>query len=174
MISRKVMSINLKKRLYLDLDLTLVYTATHELGFVAYDFSFKLADCVTYYVYLRPHLKEFLDFCLAHFEVGIITSATQDYTHEILDGLTVNKERFINITTREKLSINSVIKVGESGRKIIVEDYVKVVNNAILVDDKDYVMQGSNNFLIKAAPFHPLGEEDQELLNIIETLKSHV
>lgn len=166
----KETSTRVKKRLYLDLDRTLFYTATHELGFVAHDFSFTL-EGVKYFVYLRPHLKEFLDFCFSHFEVGVITSATLDYATEILDRLTVNKSDFVSIQTQEDLVEEEMIRTLDNGMRVIVKDFVKVVNHAVLVDDKDYVMQGSHNFLIKASKFEPLGEEDVELMRIMEELK---
>ncbi|MBC3910673.1 NIF family HAD-type phosphatase [Undibacterium umbellatum] len=62
-----------KKLLILDLDETLIYATEQQLGHEA-DFQF-----FSYHVYLRPHVREFIAFCLEHFECAVWTSASEDY-----------------------------------------------------------------------------------------------
>jgi len=62
-----------KKLLILDLDETLIYATEQQLTHEA-DFQF-----FSYHVYLRPHVREFIAFCLEHFECAVWTSASEDY-----------------------------------------------------------------------------------------------
>lgn len=64
------------------------------------DFSWSHAT-VSYKVYVRPYVKEFLDFCFENFDVGVWTAATQDYADKIVP--LVFKHRVpIFVFTRER------------------------------------------------------------------------
>lgn len=71
----------MRKLIVLDLDETLIFgTSGRESGSP----DFVVGE---YAIYQRPHLREFLDFCLAEFEVAIWTSATEQYAAEIVPKL---------------------------------------------------------------------------------------
>ena len=63
--------------LILDLDETLVRAEKEPLS-NAHDFAVG-----PYLIYCRPHLEEFLQFCLSSFRVAIWSSASDEYVHEI-------------------------------------------------------------------------------------------
>lgn len=65
--------------LILDLDDTLLHARFNELEHHA-DF---LLESV-YWVYKRPHLEQFLDFCFSYFKVGIWTSAETWYVQNVV------------------------------------------------------------------------------------------
>ncbi|KZN43300.1 hypothetical protein N474_14645 [Pseudoalteromonas luteoviolacea CPMOR-2] len=70
-----------KKLLILDLDETLIYATEKKL---AIEHSFVAGQ---YYVYERPHLKEFLDYCLREFLVAVWTSSNELYAETIVSHL---------------------------------------------------------------------------------------
>lgn len=87
--------------LILDLDETLIHSSW---------FQFKKSDQLittvcdrdgNYFVYKRPHLEEFLDFCFQHFDVAIWTAASQYYAHRIL-ALICDKRPLIFIYTEKR------------------------------------------------------------------------
>lgn len=159
----------MKKNLYLDLDLTLIYAETFILGYVDPDFDFKL-DQTTFYVNKRPHLDDFLDFCFKHFNVSIITASTKDYASQIVENLKI-KDKIVKLITREDLvKEHYLVQTLSTGMKTYTSDYVKVINNGILVDDKDYIMQGENNKLIKVREYFPHNNEDDCLLDVKDEL----
>lgn len=83
-----------KKLLILDIDETLLHASYQPLQTAkdstpAYDFM--LAE---YFVYLRPHLNEFLAFCFEHFHVAIWTSASELYALEVQHKIITDNPRF--------------------------------------------------------------------------------
>lgn len=64
--------------LILDLDETLVYATTDP---IERPHDFLVGH---YYVYKRPFVDEFLQFCLAHFDVAIWTSSTGPYANNVV------------------------------------------------------------------------------------------
>lgn len=66
--------------LVLDLDETLIYGSAQALEGVSWDFM-----AGGYYVYKRPHVDEFLNYCAASFEeVAVWTSASRGYARQIV------------------------------------------------------------------------------------------
>ena len=70
-----------KKLLILDLDETLIFATEKQLPHEA-DFRF-----FSYHVYLRPHVREFIAFCLEHFDCAVWTSASEGYAAIIVKHL---------------------------------------------------------------------------------------
>ena len=66
------------KLLVLDLDETLIHATERPLKRQA-DFRTEF-----YYVYQRPFVKEFLEFCREHFLVGVWTTAGQDFARIVI------------------------------------------------------------------------------------------
>jgi Dullard-like phosphatase family protein len=74
------------KLLILDLDETLVY-ATEQALKQKPDFALFEKTVTPYFVYKRPYLDSFLEFCFAHFQVAIWTSSTEDYAQGIVENI---------------------------------------------------------------------------------------
>lgn len=71
----------MKKLLILDIDETLLHATEVPLDF-EHDFMFA-----HYFVYLRPHVFDFLDFCKAHFKVAIWTAGNELYANDVVENL---------------------------------------------------------------------------------------
>jgi RNA polymerase II subunit A small phosphatase-like protein len=79
-----------RKLLVLDLDETLIHATAVPLERAA-DFTVE-----AYHVYKRPHLASFLRYALATFDVGVWTSAGENYARQVLDRLALSQAlRFI-------------------------------------------------------------------------------
>lgn len=85
-----------RKLLILDLDETLIHATEQKLN-REYDFSVG-----QYFVYKRPFLQEFLEFCFENFDVAVWTTATKSYAEEILQTI-LKKDFFLKfLWTRER------------------------------------------------------------------------
>jgi RNA polymerase II subunit A small phosphatase-like protein len=77
---------NHRKLLVLDLDETLIHASADRLGregdFLVYE----------YHVYKRPYLDEFLEFAFNVFDVGVWTSAGEQYARDIVSNVFHAKE----------------------------------------------------------------------------------
>lgn len=152
----------MKKRLVLDLDMTLLYS--DELERENED-AYIEAEGRFYYLWFRPWVKEFLAFAFANFEVHLCTSAKLTYTLNCLNALKVSASSFKSIVTQEQLS-EAVVFNGYSDWN----DFIKSWDDAIVVDDKDYIYRGSNLTILKVNPYFP-SPKDQELLRVKSELE---
>ena len=68
-----------RKLLILDLDETLIYATEEKLE--------REPDFIVgqYFIYKRPFVSEFLEFCFENFEVAAWTSSTRNYAVEIIE-----------------------------------------------------------------------------------------
>ncbi len=80
-IHNHALPIMTRKLLILDLDETLLYATKDHLGREPDFFFFG------YHCYLRPYVREFLIYCLEHFEVAVWTSSSEDYAHIVVSHL---------------------------------------------------------------------------------------
>jgi carboxy-terminal domain RNA polymerase II polypeptide A small phosphatase len=87
------------KLIILDLDETLIYATQKELN-NPYDFKFD-----EYFVYKRPHLKDFLVDISKHFSIGVWSSAGDDYVHEIIRNIKPDNVEFEVVWGRSKCSL---------------------------------------------------------------------
>jgi RNA polymerase II subunit A small phosphatase-like protein len=62
----------------LDLDETLIHTTTTPLDHQPA--HFKMAN---YWLYERPYVRDFIQFCLSHFRVAVWTSSNQPYAQAV-------------------------------------------------------------------------------------------
>jgi TFIIF-interacting CTD phosphatase-like protein len=151
------------KTLVLDLDHTLVFADI--LAREDYSGVIKNPEGNDYYVWLRPHLKEFLEFCFSNFEVHLCTAATKWYTESVLNILNIDQQKFSSVMTRESLAEKEVF----DGHSSFL-DYIKKWDNAIVVDDKDYIYEGQNLVIFKVVPYFP-NLKDKELARVIKELE---
>lgn len=155
------------KLLVLDIDETLLYSSLEHLG---REPDFVVAP---YFVYKRPGVNKFLETCFDWFEVGIWTSATADYSEEILKNLMSNISRISFLWCRDKCTrrfdyetlreyyLKDIKKLKKKGYKIekiiVIEDSRQAVQrnygNAIIVQE----YQGETN--------------DDELLKLLRYLE---
>jgi TFIIF-interacting CTD phosphatase-like protein len=70
-----------RKLLVLDLDETLVHATDQPLARAG---DFRAGP---YHVYRRPHLSEFVSFCLARFHVGVWTSSGEQYAARVVESV---------------------------------------------------------------------------------------
>ena len=71
-----------KKTLILDLDETLIYAPYEKLG-KDEDAICSFSNGQKYYVYKRPGLDKFLDYCTKNFNIGVWTSAGEEHAKNI-------------------------------------------------------------------------------------------
>lgn len=69
------------KLLILDLDETLIFATESRL---AHPPAFTFDE---YYVYVRPFVREFIEFCRANFQIAVWTSASEDYANLVVKEL---------------------------------------------------------------------------------------
>ncbi len=155
----KLMQNSERKLLILDLDETLIH-ATEEK-------SEREADFLVgqYFVYKRPFLDEFLEFCFENFDVAVWTTATKSYAGEILKTVLKEDQNLRFCRTRERCTFafdaeerehffaKRMHKIRRRGYKL---------ESVIVVDDSPNVWQNSYGNLVRAAKFEG-GESDDEL-----------
>ncbi len=87
------------KLLVLDLDETLVYGTQQELTVAS---SFAVGE---YYIYERPYVREFLDFCLAEFQVAVWTSASEEYAAQVVTQLFGRVDKLVFLWARDRCTL---------------------------------------------------------------------
>ena len=85
-----------RKLLILDLDETLIYATEEKLE---HESDFIVGQ---YFVYQRPFIESFLDFCFENFEVAVWTTATKFYAEEILNTILKEEYKLNFLWTRER------------------------------------------------------------------------
>jgi carboxy-terminal domain RNA polymerase II polypeptide A small phosphatase len=87
------------KLIILDLDETLIHASQSELD-IPYDFRFD-----QYFVYERPHLRQFLTDISNHFSIGIWSSAGDEYVNEIVRQIKPDGVDFVVVWGSSKCSL---------------------------------------------------------------------
>jgi len=155
-----------RKLLVLDLDETLVYATEQQLSFPE---GFKAGS---YYVYLRPHLRPFLDFCVDRFDVGIWTASSADYAHAVVLQLfgSLGRLKFLWSRTRCTLRYDR-----EAHTQYWVKDLKKIrrigytLERVIVIDDTAEKYERNYGNLVRVSPFE--GQpEDNELVYLVRYL----
>lgn len=156
-----------KKLLILDLDETLVYATEVKLE---YQQDFIVGQ---YFVYKRPFLQEFIQFCLENFDVSIWTSSTSNYATKIVEEIFPNPYELKFFWSR----LRCTIRYDEELQETYFEKMMSKVRKrkydlakVIVVDDSPEKWRNSYGNLIRVKPF--FGEaEDNELQKLIIYLK---
>lgn len=153
------MQISERKLLILDLDETLIY-ATEEKSEREPDFIVG-----QYFVYKRPFLQEFLEFCFENFEVAVWTTATKSYAEEILQTVLQENQNLKFLWTRERCTfafdeeerehfyVKKIYKLRRCGQKL---------ESVIVIDDSPNVWKCSYGNLVRVKRFEG-DEKDNEL-----------
>ena len=145
--------------LILDLDETLVY-ATHEPWSARYDFR-----AGSYYVYRRPHLAEFLAFCLDRFSVAVWTSSTRAYADLVVPQIFEEPERLAFVWSRERCTRRFFpeeqdFEYVKNLKKLKIRGYD--LRRTIMVDNTPQKLLRNYGNLVRIEDFEG-GETDREL-----------
>lgn len=153
------------KEITLDLDHTLFHVE-YAWELESYDFTFSIKSdygLIKYYVCKRPHLDEFIKFLESRFEkINVFTAASESYAQELVKSLNISSD---------KMGYLKTIKDTVNERALHFEkEYMKFMENSLVVEDKPLVVKGYNNQIIKVVPFHYYSKKDDELLKVIKLL----
>ena len=174
-IKQSIQSINNKKLefsqdkplLILDLDETLIHSDL-EMKFEKHDKYLEISTGVIP-LNIRPHIYDFLDYCLEYFEIAIYTASCSDYADPIIDyienekGKKYFKYRFYreHCIYYKSLFLKDLSIFGKPMSQIIIIDnclfsFAHYLDNGVLITS------------------YYEDEEDLDLLSIIEFLKSSI
>jgi Dullard-like phosphatase family protein len=157
----------MKKLVILDLDETLIHATEerleHEPDFVLFE-----ETPTPYFVYKRPHLESFLEFCFSNFEVAIWTSSTEDYAEGIVKNILLSSQRpkFVwarkrctyrrNLETYEYEWLKNLSKVKRRGYTL---------EQVVMVDDTPTKLAKYYGNLLPVKPFEgKLSDDELQLL----------
>lgn len=149
--------------LVLDLDETLVH-ASDVVKECKPDFEFY-----DYFIFKRPHLDTFIKYCLKNFDVGIWSSAGDEYVSFIA------KQLFID-TNNLKFVWSSKNCINKSTGVNFIKDLRKLrrfgylTHEIIIVDDSPEKVCRQPKNLIKIAPFFG-NQNDVEFFEIISKIE---
>lgn len=154
------------KLLVLDIDETLIH-ATDKIIHDKWDF--KVAQ---YFVYKRPHLDSFLDYCKSNFNVGVWTTAGDDFAASVVKKIFTDDYPLMFVWSVERCTrvfepelqtfsyIKNLKKLKRKGYKL---------EDVIMIDDTPSNLRKNYGNLIRIEEY--CGQnEDKELLRIMRFL----
>jgi TFIIF-interacting CTD phosphatase-like protein len=153
-----------RKLLILDLDETLLF-ATEEPLDIQEDFMVG-----EYFIYFRPYLKRFIDYCAGNFEVAIWTSSTESYAEEVCRQLFPAPSPISFLWARKRCTRCFDYEIGE---QYWVKDLKKVhrkgyaLKQIIVVDDTASKLKRNYGNLICIKEF--LGDPNDKELHLLES-----
>lgn len=161
-------SLDQYKEITLDLDHTLFHIDDQKDEKHEADFTFKFEAYegyfITYYAHKRPYVDQFIQTLCEKFEkINIFTAAQPAYADVLVKSLNIpqNKMGYLKNITSTQL---------ERGLEF-ERQYLKPMENSLVVEDKPLVIKGYNNTVIKVRDyFYVLKEKDQELLRVLKLL----
>ena len=161
----------MKLLLVLDLDETLIHASDHPLAHPA---DFRDAS---YEVYIRPHLEPFLEFCFAHFSVGIWTSASASYASVMLRRIMPQRDRLVFVYSGGHCTRRYHEETQEYyDRKPIqkLKPFGWPVEKIIAVDDSPEKWELSYGNLIRVRPFEGAPDDNElpALADYLATLQN--
>ena len=157
-----------RKLLVLDLDETLVYATDQPLSMPE---AFRIDP---YYVYLRPHLRPFLESCVVRFDVAVWTASSVDYAAAVAMQLFGSVERLEFLWARDRCTIRHDPDTREM---YWVKDLKKIrragyeLARVIVIDDTAKKHERNYGNLVRVRPFE--GQlDDDELLHLARYLET--
>lgn len=162
-----------KPLVILDLDETLIYATKSPLDRMP---DFEVFD---YYIYMRPHLIEFVEKLKMSFDIAIWSSAGNEYVESIIEKLKLGVElKFVwgrnEAVLKEKPSVFET--TGEDSEQYYVKPLKKVkrkgysLERILIIDDTPY--KSKLNFGNVIYPKSYKGElEDDDLIKLINYLE---
>jgi TFIIF-interacting CTD phosphatase-like protein len=147
-----------RKLLILDIDETLVYSTVKPLTKVE---DFK-AD--QYYVYKRPGLDLFLDFCLDNYDLAVWTSSASEYAKIIVNNLFSRPDYLEFVWSREKCTQRYNLDTNDY---YLLKDLKKVkkmgfdLDAIIMIDDSKEKLERNYGNHISVAPYRGELNDDE-------------
>jgi len=160
-----------KKLLILDIDETLIHGATEKLG---YEPACIAPWC---FLYKRPHVEEFMDFCKENFKVAIWTTASLEHAEMALGQICGAGYPFEFIWTSNRCTqARDRIGMDDYGSGYHwVKDLKKVkrlgfnLDQVIMIDDSPSMLERNYGNLVHIKRFKG-DPEDSELLSLMTYL----
>ena len=156
-----------KKLLILDLDETLVYATKRRLQV---EHAAKVAE---YFIYERPHLHPFLDYCFQHFKVAIWTASTRKYADLVVGHIFASRDEELEFLWARDRCTHKVNP--NSWTYFMLKDLKKVkrrgyqLETILTVDDTPEKWSKQYGNFVRVEPFE--GDlSDDELLQLIPFL----
>ena len=156
-----------KPLLILDIDQTLLHACVEPL---ARDHDFRTTHT---YVYKRPGVDDFLEFCAEHFRVGIWTTAGPSFAGQIRDILfgpayPLKFLRTVEHCTRFSQGLDKPV--------VHVKDLSQLstpLDNIVMIDDSPEKLQVTPGNLVAVRPYYGEHEDDelQRLTNYLNSIK---
>ncbi|OZG71656.1 hypothetical protein BTA51_20490 [Hahella sp. CCB-MM4] len=157
-----------KKLLILDLDETLIHATEQPLS---YRYDFRVGH---YYVYKRPEVDRFLNFCAEYLKVAVWTASSEAYADSVVGQLVGQKLSLEFIWARGRC----VTKFdSENYQYLFLKDLKKVkkkgfsLESVIVVDDSPEKLSRNYGNLVRISPFEG-DQSDAELIHLMPYLKS--
>ena len=157
----------MKKLIILDIDETLIHATENKLEREP-DFESEL-----YYVYKRPYVHEFIEFCFAHFSVAVWTTAGDKFADHVVTNLFENDKRLEFVWSRNRCTPIFERELHEHGH---LKNLAKVkkkgfpLEHVIMIDDTPSKLRKSYGNLVRVNEF--VGDpKDNELLILMKYLK---
>lgn len=154
--------------LILDVDETLLYASDKHLD---RDPDFRVGQ---YFVYVRPHLREFLQRCQEHFRLALWSSSSGDYLSAIVEAVLPAELKLEFVWSRDRCIQRFN---GESQELYYVKDLKKVsrqgyhLDRVLIVDDSPEKVERNYGNAIYARPFYG-APDDTELCHLGRYLAS--
>ncbi|MDX8392401.1 MAG: HAD family hydrolase [Mariprofundaceae bacterium] len=164
------MTNDMQKLLILDLDETLFHATKTPLS-IAHDFMVE-----DYFVYKRPHVDAFIDFCRQHFSLAVWTSSSDDYAAAIVKELFGNRDNLAFLWHRQQCITRFA---PETGEYLFIKDLKKLkrkgfsLDHVIALDDSPEKLQRNYGNLLRISPFFDDKSDDelQRIMPFLLTLK---
>lgn len=171
----------MKPLLILDLDETLVHATTQPPN-LKHDFEFS-----GYFVFLRPHLEQFLTTCAAVYDIAIWSSASDDYVQGITDQIFPGAITPKFVWGRSRCTPRTRFQLENEGfsysRDQSYYEYCKVLKKVkrkgfdlkrtLIVDDTPSKVRNAYGNAIYILPFEAQGDDDELLLLADYLLRMH-
>jgi TFIIF-interacting CTD phosphatase-like protein len=153
------------KEIVLDLDHTLIYAEYDDKEeYEGSDLIFKDPNSnFKYFIYARPHLKEFIKELEKRFnKINFYTAAVEWYAEAIITFLDISKEKIGFIKHRSHTEEGRHVKFGK--------ELLKLVDNSLIIEDKPHVIKGFNNVIFRVSPYFRDQTSDKALLKALNLL----
>jgi len=139
--------------------------------------------------YLRPYLKELLDYCYENFNVGFWTAANYYYCIEVLKIILTEEQYDKTKVILARLDYENIIEIKQNIKytnenlnilnfkpmELLFNNYSNLnfkIDNTVLIDDNMSVCEYNKFNTIKINKFNRFNINDNALLQLLEWLKN--
>jgi len=170
------------KTVILDIDRTLIHSVLNYIVKEEWKTHFEWFKVNEFTVFLRPHVKEFINFLFENnFKVGVFTASSKEYSKDIVDYLFKDRNLLFFFSSEEyDEGFNKYGKL--KSIEYVVEKYHEIdIDNCILIDDSSTIKNSINDHCYKInkfvvcfddiPKFNKLSTIDNGLIKCMEYLK---